>query len=207
MNTEFGELRASPPRLQGRRCLPVVAEAPCLRRLQLIILILTPIMGGKVLALLQVFVVHLRILQNQEYGTNCYYTSQRAPEVVPARPAALEMVPRPATVREAPSPDGRVLSDLASSCLAYEAVVALRSSACGLAHRSVGYAYESSRQISVRCYILLLRSIFLLNQSSNTFFSCQHVPKCHEYQILIVIPNCYLPDRVACMHEWNGNKL
>ena len=155
MNTEFGELRASPPRLQGRRCLPVVAEAPCLRRLQLIILILTPIMGGKVLALLQVFVVHLRILQNQEYGTNCYYTSQRAPEVVPARPAALEMVPRPATVREAPSPDGRVLSDLASSCLAYGAVVTLRSSARGLARRSVGYTYESTRQIRVVSAVLV----------------------------------------------------
>ena len=59
------------------------------------------------------------------------------------------MVPRPAAVGEAPSPDGRVLPDLASSCLAYGAVVALRSSACGLAHESVGYAYESSRRIRV----------------------------------------------------------
>ena len=101
---------------------------------------------GKVSALLQVFVMHfLRIVQNQEYNTN-FYTSQRAPE----------MVPRPAGVGEAPSPDGRVLSDVASSCQAYGAVVALRSSACGLAHRSVGYTYESC-QISVfcRCYILL----------------------------------------------------
>ena len=54
--------------------------------------------------------------------------------MVPTRPAAPEMVPRPAAVGEAPSPDGCVLSDLASTCLAYEAVVALRSSACGLAH-------------------------------------------------------------------------
>ena len=59
------------------------------------------------------------------------------------------MVPRPAAIAEAPSSDGRVVSDLASSCLAYGSVVALRSSACGLAHRSVGYAYESSRQIRV----------------------------------------------------------
>ena len=74
----------------------------------------------------------------------------RAPEkMVPTRPAAPEMVLRPAAVGEAPSPDGRVLSDLASSCLAYGAVVALLSSACGLAHRSVGYTYESSRQIRV----------------------------------------------------------
>ena len=35
---------------------------------------------------------------------------------------------------EAPSPNGRVLFDLASSCLAYVAVVALRSSASDLAH-------------------------------------------------------------------------
>ena len=56
-------------------------------------------------------------------------------------------MPRRAAVGDAPSPDGRVLSDLASSCLAYGAVVALPSSACGLAHRSVGYPYESSRQI------------------------------------------------------------
>ena len=47
-----------------------------------------------------------------------------------SRPAAPEMVPRPAAVVEAPSPDGRVLSGLASSCLAYGAAVALRSSAC-----------------------------------------------------------------------------
>ena len=44
------ELRASPPRLQGRRRPPVVAEAPRLCRLQLILL--------GVSALLQVFVVH-----------------------------------------------------------------------------------------------------------------------------------------------------
>ena len=51
--------------------------------------------------------------------------------MVPTRPAAPEMVPRPAAVGEAPiSPDGRVLSDLVSSCLAYGAFVALRSSAC-----------------------------------------------------------------------------
>ena len=40
----------------------------------------------------------------------------------------------------APSPDGRVFPDLASSCLAYGEFVALRSSASGLAHRSVGYS-------------------------------------------------------------------
>ena len=112
---------------------------------------------GKVSALLQVFVVHLRILQNQEYNTKCY-TSQRAPEMVPTRPAAPEMVPRPAAVGEAPSPDGRVLSDLASSWLAYGAVVALRPSARGLAHRSVGYTYESSRQIRVVSGLLVRAS-------------------------------------------------
>ena len=48
------------------------------------------------------------------------------------------MVPRPAAVEAAPSPDGRVFSGLASSGLAFEAFVALRSSACGLAHSSVG---------------------------------------------------------------------
>ena len=38
MNTDMSsELRASPPRLQGRRRLPVEAEAPPLRRLQLIL--------------------------------------------------------------------------------------------------------------------------------------------------------------------------
>ena len=37
------------------------------------------------------------------------------------------MVPRPAAVVEAPSPDERVLSDLASSCLAYGAVVSMRA--------------------------------------------------------------------------------
>ena len=69
--------------------------------------------------------------------------------MVPTRPAAPEMVPRPAAVREAPSPDEYVLTDLSSCCLAYGTVVALRSSACGLAHRSVGYTYESSRRIRV----------------------------------------------------------
>ena len=54
--------------------------------------------------------------------------------MVPARPVVPEIVPRPAAVGEAPSPDGRVLSDLASSCLAYGTVVALRSSAGSLAH-------------------------------------------------------------------------
>ena len=51
------------------------------------------------------------------------------------------MVPRPAAVREPPSPDGRMLSHLASSSLAYGTVVALRSSVCGLAPRSVEYTY------------------------------------------------------------------
>ena len=102
---------------------------------------------------LQIFIVRLRIVQNQEY--TCYFTSQRAPEMVPTRPAAPEMVPRPAAVGEAPSPDGRVLSDLASSCLAYGAVVTLRSSARGLARRSVGYTYESTRQIRVVSAVLV----------------------------------------------------
>ena len=35
------------------------------------------------------------------------------------------MVRRPSAVGEAPSPDGRVLSDLGSSCLAHGVVVAL----------------------------------------------------------------------------------
>ena len=39
--------------------------------------------------------------------------SQRTPEMVPTRPAAPGMVPRPAGVGEAPSPNGRVLFDLA----------------------------------------------------------------------------------------------
>ena len=78
------------------------------------------------------------------YHVDCVrdYTSQRAPRMVPL-PTAPEIVPRPAAVGEAPSPDGRVLSGLASGCIAYGAVVALRSSACGLAQRSVGYTYES----------------------------------------------------------------
>ena len=50
--------------------------------------------------------------------------------MVPTLPAAPEMVPCPAAVGEEPSHDGRVLSDLASSCLAYGAIVALRSSVC-----------------------------------------------------------------------------
>ena len=69
--------------------------------------------------------------------------------MMPTRPAAPEMVPRPAAVGEAPSPDGRVLSGLNSSCLVYGTVVALRPLACGLVHRSVGHTYESSRQIRV----------------------------------------------------------
>ena len=75
--------------------------------------------------------------------------------MAPTRPAAPEMVPRPAAVAEARSPDGRVLSDLAFSCLAYATVAALRSSACGLAHRSVGYTYESSGQIGVVSGVLV----------------------------------------------------
>ena len=79
---------------------------------------------GKVSALLQVFVVYLPIAQSPKCNTNCY-TSQRAPEMVPTRPAAPEMVPHPAAVGEAPSTDGWVL------CLAAcGAFVALRSSAC-----------------------------------------------------------------------------
>ena len=62
--------------------------------------------------------------------------------MVPTRPAAPEMVPRLAGVGEAPSPDGRVLSDLVSrGFFVYGAVAALRSSACGLARRSVRYTY------------------------------------------------------------------
>ena len=53
------------------------------------------------------------------YPTPNCYASQRAREMVPTRPAAPEMVPCPAGVGEAPIPDGRVLFDLASSCLAY----------------------------------------------------------------------------------------
>ena len=124
-----------------------MAEAPRLRRLQLILLIPTPINErARSRLCFKVFVVHLRIVQNQEYNTR---TLLHAPEMVPTRPAAPEMVPRLAAVGEAPNPDGRVLSGLSSSCLAHRAVVALRSSACGLAHRSVGHTYESSRQIRV----------------------------------------------------------
>ena len=39
--------------------------------------------------------------------------------MVPTRPAASGIVPHPAAVGKATSPDGCVLSDLASSCLAY----------------------------------------------------------------------------------------
>ena len=53
---------------------------------------------GNVSVLLQIFIVRLRIVQNQEY--TCYFTSQRAPEMVPTRPATPEMVPRPAAVGE-----------------------------------------------------------------------------------------------------------
>lgn len=65
--------------------------------------------------LLQVFIVHLRIIKYQDYNTNS--VTQVNPEMLPTRPAApiSEMVPRPAAVREAPSPDGRVLSCLAST--------------------------------------------------------------------------------------------
>ena len=99
MNTDTSsELRASPPRLQGRRRLPFVAEAPRLRRLRLILLIPTPIneWEGKVSALLQ----NLRCaLTNRQYDiknitqTNgeVTRTSQRAPEMVPIRPAAPEI--------------------------------------------------------------------------------------------------------------------
>ena len=62
-------------------------------------------------------------------------------------------MPRSSAVGEAPSPDECVLSDLACSSLAY--VVALRSSACGLAHSSVGYTYESSGQIGVVSGVLV----------------------------------------------------
>ena len=41
----------------------------------------------KVSALLQVLVVHIRIVQDQECNTNCY-PSEFAPEMVPTRPAA-----------------------------------------------------------------------------------------------------------------------
>ena len=59
--------------------------------------------------------------------------------MAPTGPAAPETVLRPAAVGEAPSPDGRVLSDLPSSGLAYGAqpIVPCSSavvSMCGLAH-------------------------------------------------------------------------
>ena len=71
--------------------------------------------------------------------------------MVLTRPAAAEMVPRPAAVGETLSPDGLVLSDLAPNFLVYGAIEALRSSVCGLAHtrRSVRYTYGLSRQIRV----------------------------------------------------------
>ena len=93
MNTDTSsELRASPPRLQGRRRLPVVAEAPRLRRLQLILLIPTPINGrARCRLCFKVFVVRLRIAQNQEYRTRTVTrTNLRAPEM-PTRPAAPEI--------------------------------------------------------------------------------------------------------------------
>ena len=128
----------------------------------------------------------------QEYNRNCY-TSQRAPEMVPTRPAAPEMVPtrpaapemvpRPPAVGEAPSPDGRVLSDLASSCLAYAAVVALRSLACGLAHKSSDV--RTSRLLKSPCFVdATFRYSFVglfFQQCSRIFFSCQSVRKCREY--------------------------
>ena len=98
---------------------------------------------GKVSALLQVFVVHQRI-ENQEHNTNCYTSA----------------------VGEAPSPDGRVLSDLASSCLAYAAVVALRSSACCLAHiigqSDTRTSHVKSSEWSLDCSSVFRRCCVLL---------------------------------------------
>ena len=129
-NDTRSELRASFPRLRGRRRLPVVAEAPRLRRLHLILLIPNPINGrARSRICPKSSLCSYKIVQNPKYNTNCY-SSQCAPEMVPTRPAAPEMLPRPAEVGEATSPDGHVLSDMASSCLAYGAFVTLRSSAC-----------------------------------------------------------------------------
>ena len=108
--------------------------------------------------------------------------------MVPTRPAAPEMVPRPAAVGEAPiSPDGRVLSDLVSSCLAYGAFVALRSSACVvsliLVAQSVIARVISSNQSGLwtarPCFVDAAFCYLLngLQQSSRIFF---FVPICPE---------------------------
>ena len=98
--------------------------------------------------------------------------------------AALDMVPRLAAVGGAFSPDGGVLSDLASNCLAYGTVVALRSLPRGLVHRSVGYTYESLGEIRVvdfssvfrRCCILFPVESISQQSSRNCFFA----PICPE---------------------------
>ena len=136
---------------------------------------------GKLSPFLPIFVVHLRIVRNQEYKTELLDES-----TCTSRPAAPEMVPRPAAVGEASSPDERVFSDLASSCLAYGTVVALRSSACGLGHSSVGYPYirvissnQSGLWTARPCFVDAAFCYLLngLQQSSRIFF---FVPICPE---------------------------
>ena len=81
MNTDTSsELRASPTRIQGHRRLSVEQK-----RLAFVACSATDSFlpnpdqwEGKVSALLQVFVLDLRLVQNQEYNTNYSYTSQRA---------------------------------------------------------------------------------------------------------------------------------
>ena len=88
-DTMSSELCASPPGLQGRRrSSPRRGSSASASSLATDSFYPNPDQWkGKVSALLQVFVAYLRIVQDQEYVTNCY-TSQRAPEMVPTRPAA-----------------------------------------------------------------------------------------------------------------------
>ena len=79
------------PRLRGRRLLRAVAEAPRFRRLQQLLIILTPTsIDGRArsrLCFKSSLCAYEQFKVNNITRTVCYM-SQRAPEMVPTRPAA-----------------------------------------------------------------------------------------------------------------------
>ena len=97
-----------------------------------------------------------------------------------------------------------ILSDLASSCLAYGAVVALRSSACVvslIAQSDTRTSHLDKSGWSLDCSFVFRRCWFLFFvESCNNFPAFFFVPT-YEHRIVT------FTDRVICMYEWNTEEL
>ena len=140
-------------------------------------------------------------------------TSQCAPDMVPIRrPAAPEMVPRPAAVGETPSPDGRVPFDLASSCLAYGVFVARDRQHVWFSSEICPLLLESSRQIRMvtgllvfRKCCILMRPIVFYGKKASSNWGAYRVPL---FNMCVCLSACLsVCHRTAHHHRGGANKL